>query len=104
MPRTMQDILDHAHDRRRRFEDYAPESDDRPDAASLVAVREAVLARAEVEKRLATAVTDAVARTGAARGTHGRDSRMRSRTEISSSRPNSAVRSIPRICGARSAR
>lgn len=59
MPRNMQEILDHADELARRFEDYDQDEGDRRDAAPLAAVREAVLARADAEQRLADAVATA---------------------------------------------
>lgn len=40
----------------RRFEDYAPDLSDRRNPEALAAVREAVMARSEVERTLATVV------------------------------------------------
>ncbi len=56
MPRTVQQILDHADELARRFEDYEPDPSDRRDPAALAAVRDAVMARSEAERTLATVV------------------------------------------------
>ncbi len=57
MPRSLQEILEHADELRRRFEDHEP-SDVR-DAAPLHAIREAVTERAASERRIAEAVASA---------------------------------------------
>jgi len=55
--RRLQEILEHADELRRRFEDHEP-SDVR-DAAPLHAIREAVTERAASERRIAEAVASA---------------------------------------------
>ena len=57
MPRTVKEILDQADELADRFEAHDPRRADAKDAASLRAVREACLARAEAERRLADAVS-----------------------------------------------
>ncbi len=57
MPRSLQEILEHADELGRRFEDHEP-SDVR-DAAPLHAIREAVTERAASERRIAEAVASA---------------------------------------------
>lgn len=57
MPRSLQEILEHADELGRRFEDHEP-SDVR-DAAPLHAIREAVTERAASERRIAEAVSSA---------------------------------------------
>ena len=57
MPRSLQEILEHADELGRRFEDHEP-SDVR-DAAPLHAIREAVTERAASERRVAAAVASA---------------------------------------------
>lgn len=52
MPRTVQEILDHADELARRFEEYEPDADDKRDGAPLVAVRQAVTAVADAEREL----------------------------------------------------
>jgi hypothetical protein len=56
MPRSLQEILDHAEELSARFTDT--ETDLR-DAAPLRAIRDAVTERAATERRLAEAVTEA---------------------------------------------
>jgi hypothetical protein len=56
MPRTVQDILDHADDLARRFEDYEARPADGRDPAVYLALRQAALDRSEAER----AVRDAV--------------------------------------------
>ena len=57
MPRTAQEILDHADELAARFEQAEP--DDLRDATALRAVRDAFLARAEAERDLRDAVVGA---------------------------------------------
>ena len=57
MPRSLQEILEHADELGRRFEEHEP-SDVR-DAAPLHAIREAVTERAATERRVADAVAAA---------------------------------------------
>jgi len=61
MPRSLQEILDHADELSARFANTEP---DLRDAAPLRAIREAATERAATERRLAEAVTRA--RTGGA--------------------------------------
>jgi hypothetical protein len=56
MPRTVQEILDHAEELARRFEEYEPDPKDSRETAGLGAVRDAVIARSEAELALAKAV------------------------------------------------
>lgn len=56
MPRTVQEILDHADELARRFEDYEPGPSDPRDPEALLAVRDAVIARSEAERALAALV------------------------------------------------
>ncbi len=57
MPRSLQEILEHADELERRFADHDP--DDVRDAAPLHALRDAVTERAATERRIAQAVTAA---------------------------------------------
>ena len=57
MPRSLQEILAHADELGRRFEDHEP--DDVRTAAPLRAVREAVTGRGDAERRVAQAVATA---------------------------------------------
>jgi hypothetical protein len=59
MPRTVQDILDHADELARRFEDYQPDPDDERDPQAFTALRDAVLRRSDAERTIQTAVDDA---------------------------------------------
>jgi hypothetical protein len=56
LPRTVQEILDHADELAARFEDYEPDAADARDTAALKALRNAVLARSEAERDLAEVV------------------------------------------------
>jgi hypothetical protein len=58
MPRSIQDILDHADELARRFEDYEPAPDDEVDVAEHL-LRGAALARARTEHQIAEAVVAA---------------------------------------------
>jgi len=57
MPRSLQEILEHADERQRRFEEHEPA--DIRDAAPLHAIREAVTKRAATERRVAETVATA---------------------------------------------
>lgn len=57
MPRSLQEILEHADELERRFSDH--ESADVRDAAPLRALRDAVTERAATERRIAEDVTAA---------------------------------------------
>ena len=59
MPRTTQEIIDHADELAKRFEDYEPKTGDRRDPTALAELRAAVLARAEAEKMIAERVAAA---------------------------------------------
>lgn len=58
MPRSVQDILDHADELAQRFEDYEPSPDDEVGAAEYLLSR-AVVARARTERQLSEAVAAA---------------------------------------------
>jgi hypothetical protein len=83
MPRSVQDILDHADELAARFENYEPDATDARDTAALAAVRDAVLARSEAERNVAEAVRRAHAAgyswrsIGALLGTSGEAARQR---------------------------
>jgi len=59
MPRTVQDILDHADELARRFETYEPAAQDERDAGVFAALRDAALARSDAERSIRTAVDGA---------------------------------------------
>jgi hypothetical protein len=83
MPRTAQEILDHADELAARFERHEPSEGAAHDAAALKAVRHAVVARAAAERELADAVAKARreghswASIGAMVGTSGEAARQR---------------------------
>lgn len=58
MPRSMQEILDHADELAKRFEDYEPSPDDEVSVAQYL-LRRAALARAQSEREIGRAVTAA---------------------------------------------
>lgn len=57
MPRSIQQILEHADELADRFEAYEPSTEDEIDVATYE-LRQAALQRARSERRLADAVTD----------------------------------------------
>ena len=57
MPRSLQEILQHADELERRFAEHEP--NDVRDAAPLHAIRDAVTARAASERRIADTVSEA---------------------------------------------
>jgi hypothetical protein len=83
MPRTVQDILDHADELADRFESYEPTPQDERDPEALVALRHAVLSRSDAERSIRTAVEGARARgyswalIGSLLGTSGEAARER---------------------------
>ena len=62
MPRSVQDILDHADELAKRFEDYEPSPDDEVAVAEHL-LRRAAMARARSERQISEAV-DAARRAG----------------------------------------
>ena len=83
MPRSVQDILDHADELASRFEDYEPAADDERDPKAFAALREAVLSRSDAERSIRVAVEQARASgyswsfIGALLGTSGEAARQR---------------------------
>jgi hypothetical protein len=83
MPRTVKDILEHADELAKRFEDYEPSPDDEREPEVFAALRRSVLARSEAERSISQAVTEARShgyswRTiGALLGTTGEAARQR---------------------------
>jgi hypothetical protein len=59
MPRTVEDILKHAEELAKRFEDYEPDPDDERDPDVIRALRQAVMARSDAERVLRDAVGQA---------------------------------------------
>jgi len=83
MPRTVQDILDHADELASRFEDYEPSAADERDPQVFAALRDAVLSRSDAERSIKSAVEDARAHgyswalIGSLLGTSGEAARQR---------------------------
>ncbi|MCA1677697.1 MAG: hypothetical protein LC790_01150 [Actinobacteria bacterium] len=83
MPRTVQDILDHADELARRFENYEPAAEEARDPQAFVALRDAVITRSEAERSVKAAVDHARARgyswelIGSLLGTTGEAARQR---------------------------
>ncbi len=50
MPRNIQEILDHADELAKRFEDYEPDPNDERDPKAYASLRAAVLSRSAAEK------------------------------------------------------
>lgn len=59
MPRTVQDILDHAGELAQRFEDYEPAPEDERDPRIYAALRDAVLSRSDAEREVRAAIDEA---------------------------------------------
>lgn len=59
MPRTVKDILDHADELARRFEDYEPAPEDERDPRIFEALRDAVLSRSDAERSVHAAIDEA---------------------------------------------
>ncbi|MES2094093.1 MAG: hypothetical protein V4531_09820 [Actinomycetota bacterium] len=59
MPRTVQDILDHADELAKRFEDYDPSPSDERNAQVFTELRQAVLARSAAERSIKDGVDHA---------------------------------------------
>jgi hypothetical protein len=87
MPRTIQDILDHADELANRFEDYNPNEQDERDPEAFKALRDAVLSRSDAERSIKTAVDNARAHgyswalIGSLLGTSGEAARQRYATK-----------------------
>ena len=62
MPRSVQEILDHADELAARFEDYEPTESDERDPAAYAALRQAVVSRSDAERAIRDAVDQARAR------------------------------------------
>jgi len=84
MPRTVQDILDHADELAKRFEDYEPSpTDDERDPEVFAELRRAVLSRSDAERSIKDAVKHARERgyswafIGSLVGTSGEAARQR---------------------------
>jgi hypothetical protein len=59
MPRTIDEIISQAEELSARFEDHEPDADQIKDASALRELRQAFLARAELERRVSEAVRKA---------------------------------------------
>jgi len=59
MPRTVDEILQHANELAARFENYDPSEDDELDTAAVALLRSAVHERSEAERRILEAVRTA---------------------------------------------
>lgn len=59
MPRSVQDILDHADELAARFEDYEPAETDERDPQVYMALRRAVVSRSDAERAIKEAVEQA---------------------------------------------
>lgn len=57
MPRTVQDILDHADELAKRFEEYQPSTADERDPQVFTELRQAVLSRSDAERSIKEAVS-----------------------------------------------
>ncbi len=83
MPRTVQDILDHADELAKRFEDYEPSPADERDPEVFGELRRAVLSRSDAERSIRDAVKHARERgyswalIGGLLGTSGEAARQR---------------------------
>ncbi len=83
MPRSVQDILDHADELASRFENYEPAADDERDPKVFQALRDAALSRSDAERSISVAVEQARASgyswafIGSMLGTSGEAARQR---------------------------
>lgn len=59
MPRSVQEILDHADELAARFEDYEPTKGDERDPETYAALRRAVVSRSDAERSIREAVEQA---------------------------------------------
>ncbi len=87
VPRSVQDILDHADELATRFESYEPAAEDERDAQVFAALRDAALSRSDAERSIRNAVDDARAHgyswafIGTLLGTSGEAARQRYATK-----------------------
>lgn len=83
MPRTVQEILDHADELAERFEAYEPAAEDERDPQTFIALRDAAAARSDAERSVQIAVESARANgyswglIGSLLGTSGEAARQR---------------------------
>lgn len=59
MPRSVEEILKHADELAKRFEDYEPKPEDERNVGAVLALRDAVIERSEAERHLSAAVDEA---------------------------------------------
>src|ERR671926_451026 len=59
MPRSVEEILKHADELAKRFEDYEPRPEDERNVDAVLALRDAVVERSEAERHLSGAVAKA---------------------------------------------
>lgn len=59
MPRSVDDILKHAGDLAKHFEDYEPKAEDERDPTAMSILRQAVTARSDAERSIRDAVDHA---------------------------------------------
>jgi len=59
VPRSVQDILDHADELAERFEDYEPAAGDERDPNVFAALRDAVVSRSDAERSIKVTIDDA---------------------------------------------
>jgi hypothetical protein len=59
LPRSVQEILDHADELAARFEDFEPAEGDERDPAAYAALRDAVVSRSDAERAILEAVENA---------------------------------------------
>ncbi len=83
MPRSVKDILDHAEELAKRFENYEPAAQDERDPRTFVALRDAAINRSDAERSVKDAVENARAEgyawglIGSLLGTTGEAARQR---------------------------
>ena len=83
MPRSVQEILDHADELARRFETFEPAAEDERDAEVFAALRDAVVSRSAAERSIKTTIDNARAHgyswafIGTVLGTSGEAARQR---------------------------
>ena len=58
MPRSVDETLQHADELAKRFEDYEPRPEDERDTDAVLALRDAVLARSDAQRRMRDAVAE----------------------------------------------
>lgn len=110
MPKTLQEILDHADDMSATFDDFPPDPASLRDPAPMLRARSAVHARAQAEADVAAAVTDmrsagySWVAIGMVLGTSGEAARQRYGEASAESRPaRSATRAAAPAAGTRGA-